>query len=519
MRRVVTLIVLLMLLSLMFGCIMSFSPQESSIYMHPGESRIFRITTLPESSSLSWFLNGVLIPGETGNSCEYTAAIGDSGIYQLKVVERNSFINSESSHTWDIHIVIGNLVSVTISPVNSSIPLDSDLQFTAIGTYDDNSTLDITNIVNWASSNPSVATISNSDGTEGLLTSIYSGSTVVSAETNGISDSTELIVTDSTVIFPEDEWLQADPEDFNLSQDAINNMGILMAQNQANGVLIYNGYLVAEWNYAGPSDTRLDVQSCTKSITSLMLGLAIDDGVISNLDDVVADYYPGWYNKSYFQDNIYVDQITFRHLITCTSGIAASGRWDYFDPNNMEPGLEFHYHNDHTAVTTTTLTYLYGTELRNILYDRVLNDIGASMRWGDDGTVQTIYGTTVSVNAGYAFSRWTARDLARIGYLYLNRGKWKGRQLLSEDYVDETFTEIPFQIDETDQSGYGLGWWTGKGTNVWSMLGNGGQFCMVLPEYNIVMTKINDYHIPREDQLSAEVFYPLIMDCIGVTIE
>jgi hypothetical protein len=42
---------------------------------------------------------------------------------------------------------------------------------------------------------------------------------------------------------------------------------------------------------------------------------------------------------------------------------------------------------------------------------------------------------------------------------------------------------------------------------------------MVLPEYNIVMTKINDHYMPREDQLSADVFYPLLMDCIGATIE
>lgn len=64
-------------------------------------------------------------------------------------------------------------------------------------------------------------------------------------------------------------------------------------------------------------------------------------------------------------------------------------------------------------------------------------------------------------------------------------------------------------------AGYGLGWWTRAGSGIWSMSGNGGQFCLVIPKYNIVMTKVNDYRIERRDQLRSTVFLPLVLEAMG----
>ncbi len=290
--------------------------------------------------------------------------------------------------------------------------------------------------------------------------------------------------------FPGDAWERRPPEALGLNVEAVEAMGALMEKARANGVLIRDGYLVAEWTYGGPADERFETQSCTKSITSMVLGLALKEGKIADLDDRVKDYYPS------FDAGPYTDEITFWHLVTATSGIEAK-RWTerYDARGDMEPGLAHRYHNDHTAELARALTYIFGEDLETVLRDRVLDPIGADMEWGSDGdrTVTLPDGSTVRVVAGFAFSRWTAQDLARVGWLHLNRGYWKGDEILAPEYVAKSMTPITVANREKEVN-YGLAWRAGKtedGRLYWYMSGNGGQFCVVLPELNVVMTKIN----------------------------
>ena len=334
-------------------------------------------------------------------------------------------------------------------------------------------------------------------------------------------------VTKHKVTYPEDEWLRADPADQGFSQAVIDSIGAIMKKNNANGALIRNGYLVAEWVNDGEADKQFDAQSVSKSITSLTLGLALRDGLIRSIDDYVVDYYPE------FNAGAYSDSITFRQLVTNTSGIALT-RWNHQrNPGWMKPGLENHYHNDHWTELARALTYIFDKPLLKVMQENVLPVIGAKMDWWKDhkigGYVIGADGDSIIVNAGYAFTCWSARDLARVGYLYLNNGKWQNQQVLPVEYVRESWTEIPqpiggFKPDTTTSvsnrlvPGYGLGWWTTKGSGIWSMLGNGGQFCTVIPKYDIVLTKVNDYDIARRDQLSAQYFLPLVLETMGEDI-
>lgn len=326
------------------------------------------------------------------------------------------------------------------------------------------------------------------------------------------------------MIFPDREWQRAKPEDFGFTQKALDAIDEKMKQSKANGVLIRNGYLIAEWNYAAPSYANLKegIQSCTKSITSMMLGLAIMDGLIPSLDAKVKDYWPD------FETGPYTGEITFRHLVTMTSGMATVHWWGikYIDPGNIEPGTEFHYHNDQPVTLARTLTYLYGKELREVLKEKALDYLQADMQWGRDGAIKSANGKLVPLNYGLGYSNWTASDLAKVGYLYLNNGKWKDKQILPESFVKESFTDIPFKINpwSTNQSeeglaeiGYGLGWWTQRGStfNIWYMSGYGSQFCLVLPDYGVVMTKLNDWRrIPGYQSIGLQGFLPVLMECL-----
>ena len=303
------------------------------------------------------------------------------------------------------------------------------------------------------------------------------------------------------VVFPGKEWKERTPKQAGVNEDALKGIGQLLEKAHSNGALVRDGYLVAKWNYGGPEDKKFEVQSVTKSITGLVCGLALKEGKISSLNDKVKDYYPA------FNVGPYTNEITFRHLLTATSGIASKrNNGNYLDGFTIRPGLESRYHNDHSGELAAALTYIYdGESLLNILRTRVLVKIAAEAEWGKDGTTITLKnGNKVPVTPGYAYSRWTATDLARIGWLYLNQGKWRGDQILPKGYVKQCMTPVSVPVMQfargTNASEvlkgytYGLLWWgyyTKSGRLVWYMSGNGRQFCLVLPEENIVFTKIN----------------------------
>lgn len=324
------------------------------------------------------------------------------------------------------------------------------------------------------------------------------------------------------IVFPGKEWLKGDPEDFGISLKAMEDIDELMKKSQANGVLIRNGYLIGQWNYAGPSDMVIMAQSISKSITSMMLGLALRDGLISSLDDKVKDYWPD------FETGPYTDEISFRHLASMTSGMAAT-RWygmEYFDPGNIKPGTQHHYHNDQSQALARALTYIFGKPLQEVLREKALNDMQGKMEWEVDkvGTmIKAANGKMAAVHFGHSFTHWTAQDLARIGHLYLTEGKWRDKQILPREFVRESLADIPYKInpwfgqseERLKVTGYGLSWWTTRGSdsNVWWMGGRGRQFCMVLPDYGIVMTKLNDWK-PRPDNYDRAYFERIIMDCL-----
>jgi CubicO group peptidase (beta-lactamase class C family) len=183
------------------------------------------------------------------------------------------------------------------------------------------------------------------------------------------------------------------------------------------------------------------------------------------------------------------------------------------------------------------MTYILCEHLGDVLAERLLDDMQCSMTWdqdwgfGDNPGVPWITasnGETVANVAGHAQSNWTAGELAKVGYLYLNKGMWNNRRILPEWYIEETFTDIPFEMnpwfapplsqseERLSVQEYGLGWWRLKLSSditVWYMGGHGQQFCVVLPEYNIVMTKVNDWD-GQEDNHGLAEFINILRACL-----
>jgi len=325
-------------------------------------------------------------------------------------------------------------------------------------------------------------------------------------------------------VFPEKEWIKRSPRSLEINTDTLAAVGALIKKAHANAVLIRNGYLVAEWNYDGPGDMKLEVQSITKSITSMLLGVALKEGKIADIHDRVKDYYPD------FSVGPYTNEISFWHLVTNTSGIKARHyAYNYFDPDNSPPGIASQYHNDHIGELSSALAYIFGDPLIKVLQTQVLSVIGGEAGWGtDDVIVHFADGRQINRNPGYAFSKWSARDLARVGWLYANKGRWKGTQLISPGYVDSSWTPLKVPVlqfsrppksmsDTLVDKTYGYGWraiYADSGELIWYMSGNGGQFCAVVPSKGIVLAKINGYSKAYQPYVGIEPFKNLILSLV-----
>jgi CubicO group peptidase (beta-lactamase class C family) len=326
------------------------------------------------------------------------------------------------------------------------------------------------------------------------------------------------------MIFPGKEWPRAEPRECGFDTGALAEMTAVMKKARANGVLIRDGRMVAEWTLCGPADMKIGIQSCTKSITSFALGLAIRDGRIRDVDTLVRDCYPA------YEAGPHTGKITFRHVVTMTAGIKQSRDYGFesqVSTEYTEPGVKFQYLNDQPRAIAAALTYVYGCELGEIM-NRNLQPLDAEMEWGSlpewDEPVVTADGRQVPLNCGYARAHFTAADLARVGHLYLNGGRWGDRTVIPEDYVRETLTitepsAAKYRAEEPPQlrKGYGFAWWAGElgGVTMWGMHGHGRQFCIIVPAYNVVMVKLNDWR-DRSAWVDWEVFYPLLLRSLGV---
>jgi len=130
-----------------------------------------------------------------------TAAVDVPGHVIGKKVGRSIIKASYGSHSDDavLNITDATLVSIAVTPANPSIALGTKQQFTATGTYSDNSTQNLTNAVTWSSSSTGVATISNAAGSNGLAASVAAGTTTITAAAGNVSGSTSLTVTAATL--------------------------------------------------------------------------------------------------------------------------------------------------------------------------------------------------------------------------------------------------------------------------------------------------------------------------------
>ena len=251
-------------------------------------------------------------------------------------------------------------------------------------------------------------------------------------------------------------------------------IGPMADRGPAAGLVIYKGYIVAEWG--NPSSVEM-THSVTKSILSSVVGLAYDKGLISSLDDKVYTYLPpvevantegiqATQNPIAKTSFIYPFEtehnrkINWEHLLRQTSDWEGVlwGKPDWADrPSDkiaewttrkrFEPGTVYKYNDTRVNALALATTLVWRKALPEVLRENLMNPIGASNTWAWTGYKNAwivMDGKMVqSVSGGGHFGGGmfiNAYDMARLGLLTLRKGNWNGKQILSEDWIKKSMT-------------------------------------------------------------------------------
>ena len=286
-----------------------------------------------------------------------------------------------------------------------------------------------------------------------------------------------------------DEFIETDPRDF------FRNVESFTVYSQ--GTVIFEKY------YHGTSiDSLHHIQSQTKSVVSLLLGIAIDKGFITNENEPVSKYFPDYFNKGDSLKN----SVTIRDLITMSAGFDWEEMIAFDDPRNnnavmyrgghwleyalsrpmaVKPFTTFKYNSGCPMIVAGIIEKATKTPLDEFAEKYLFKPLGIeNYRWTKDSTGFCHAGGGLYLKPP---------DMLKIGVMILNNGTYQGNRIVSRDWLERSST--PRFTTEFSNKGYGYFWWVkdmpiknGRTTKVISAEGAGGQSLFIIPEYNLVIS-------------------------------
>jgi CubicO group peptidase (beta-lactamase class C family) len=281
------------------------------------------------------------------------------------------------------------------------------------------------------------------------------------------------------------------------------------------GKLVFERYFAGEDNrwVLSSGFTRFsptekhDIRSISKSVTSLLVGIAAGEGKFPPLDSAVIDFFPE-YAGLRTPDNA---RITFRHLLTMSHGLVWDESVAWTDPKNNErlmfeakdpyrytleqpmalaPGVQFNYSGGASTLLGGALARATGRKVDDYAREKLFAPLGITdFEWLDfTGSTEV---------AAFGGLRLRPRDLAKIGQLLLTVGSWNDRQVVPKDWVAESIQ--PRLNTDGSLLYYGYQWWLGRSLRrgrdlPWiGGLGNGGQRLYVVPALDLTVV-VNSAH-------------------------
>jgi CubicO group peptidase (beta-lactamase class C family) len=317
------------------------------------------------------------------------------------------------------------------------------------------------------------------------------------------------------------DWPVSSPEEQDLDDRLVDRLyRDAKMQDTLYGLLVVkNGYLVAEEYFNGGSaDRSVYLASVTKSFTSALMGIALEECQLESLDRKMLDYFPEYADQLRDPRK---GEITLEQMLQMRSGYP----WEEFTPGRLDelfsspdwiprmvdftltsdPGTEFGYSNLTAHLAGVVVAKVCGARLEDLVEVYILNPIGGeASAWSRDPS---------GYNYGSGALALTARDAARFGLLYLRGGEYQGMQIIPRDWVKSSLARYSTGIYGDGLAGlrdlgYGYFWWSATAGEhdfnyAW---GHGGNLIVLVPDQKmvIVTTADNLVGVPGDEAWEKE---------------
>jgi CubicO group peptidase (beta-lactamase class C family) len=278
-------------------------------------------------------------------------------------------------------------------------------------------------------------------------------------------------------------------------------------------LIVRNGNLVTEayWTPYGPDDKHT-IESITKSVVGTLIGIAIDKGAITGVDQKMVDFFTGRSIKNMDDQK---EAITLQNLLSMTPGLncqdLSSAGQGVFQASNWiqylldlpvtdPPGTRWIYCSGAVHLLSAILQQATGMDARTYANTHLFEPLGIPLVEEQDWNTDP-----QGVTNGIAGLYLTPRDLAKYGYLYLNQGNWNGRQVVTKEWVEQSTREQAY-IGIDDYAGgldrrFGYLWSIFPDQSMYGYLGMAGQELFIVPEKNLVIVFTSALEVGKEAAL------------------
>jgi CubicO group peptidase (beta-lactamase class C family) len=322
--------------------------------------------------------------------------------------------------------------------------------------------------------------------------------------------------------WPTNDWKQANPQDMSMDADRLARMHAHLHENVPglHGLLIVrHGYLVFEEYYQGfHRGSYSSISSATKSVVSQLVGVALAQGLLSRLDQPMLDFFPEY---AALEPDPRKHAITLRHLLCLQTGFSTNMPHEYWRdpvqlalerPMERQPGEAFAYDSQGVDILSGTLTKVTGKNAASFADATLFKQLGiwrdpaSRFTWQNDphGAHEWHENAFWDEKDGYLWkvdpqgnnpggfgAHFTAREMAKLGYLYLNGGYWDGEQIIPADFVADSACEHsaggwPVFLP------YGYLWWLTQHDDKHAFFasGFGGKLIYAIPSLDLVIATI-----------------------------
>ena len=311
--------------------------------------------------------------------------------------------------------------------------------------------------------------------------------------------------------WPTEGWSTSTPEQQGMDSEMLADMLEIIEEQDYDVdsvVVVRHGYMVADATvHPFEPGSRHIIYSCTKSVVSALVGIAIDKGYVESVDQPILDFFP---ERTAANLDANKEAMTLEHVLTMATGLKCqdSYLYDWRDLSQMkqsqdwvqfmldlpmaeEPGTRFEYCNGASFLLSAIIQESTGMSALAFANEHFFGPLGiVNVEWSSNPQGITI---------GWSDLHLTPHDMAKIGYLYLNEGLWDGEQVVLADWVKASTRE--HISASTLEDGYGYQWWIDD-TGVYMAVGYAGQFIFVAPEKDMVVVFVshlsdNDFYVPQ----------------------